>query len=407
MLGRNRRDRRRKQEATEPDRVARAQSLTSWKTAYEMVAEMAFEAQVDRVIEMHGRLVMPPSPLSARLASIIAWIEWRILFLYRPLTDDVLEVAAQRLTAIIDSGVLRLAAADSPTSPEAVPWDCSALALLRLRQKRYEDVERLCAQVQASAGVTPNQRAWAFATVAWAWREQGKPDDGMIEAAAGRGLDITDAVADIRRALQRDQVCLDLASYTPNSGRPADPARTDRLLEAYRAGDRATLHQVWLLASMLLEEGRTEELRELYASFPFPRGPEATQHAKALGNLSYIVLLDAGVPADVIAEAETRVNWILETGALWACNPIGRAAQRHNLALAQLRRGRWADVEELCAESLALTQMPPESRANVLATVVLARRALGEPSDSLLAEAVRLAPDATLVKEACQGMEPT
>jgi len=42
----------------------------------------------------------------------------------------------------------------------------------------------------------------------------------------------------------------------------------------------------------------------------------------------------------------------------------------------------------------------PDTRATVLATIVMARRALGQPYAELLAEAVALSPDADLVAEA-------
>jgi hypothetical protein len=56
-------------------------------------------------------------------------------------------------------------------------------------------------------------------------------------------------------------------------------------------------------------------------------------------------------------------------------------------------------VEPLCASGLAL-DIGPDSRATLLATLVLARRALGQPHAELLAEAVALSPDADLVAEA-------
>jgi hypothetical protein len=71
----------------------------------------------------------------------------------------------------------------------------------------------------------------------------------------------------------------------------------------------------------------------------------------------------------------------------------------HTLALARLRQGRFDQVEPLCASGLA-ADVDPDNRAALLATLVIARRALGQPHADLLAEAVALSPDADLVAEA-------
>ncbi len=71
----------------------------------------------------------------------------------------------------------------------------------------------------------------------------------------------------------------------------------------------------------------------------------------------------------------------------------------HTLALARLRQGRFDEVEPLCESGLA-ADFGPDNRATILATIVIARRALGRPHADLLAEAVALSPDADLVAEA-------
>jgi hypothetical protein len=53
----------------------------------------------------------------------------------------------------------------------------------------------------------------------------------------------------------------------------------------------------------------------------------------------------------------------------------------------------------LCEEELATTSKP-KNRVSILATIVLARRALGQPYEELLAGAVALDPHADLVPEA-------
>lgn len=78
------------------------------------------------------------------------------------------------------------------------------------------------------------------------------------------------------------------------------------------------------------------------------------------------------------------------------------AAVKHTLALARLRQGRFEEVEPLCASGLA-GDHGPDTRATILATIVLARRALGQPHADLLGEAVALSPDADLVAEAALG----
>jgi hypothetical protein len=62
-------------------------------------------------------------------------------------------------------------------------------------------------------------------------------------------------------------------------------------------------------------------------------------------------------------------------------------------------------VESLCAPGLA-GDYGPDTRATILATVALARRALGQPYADLLAKAMALSPNADLVAEAT-GLVPT
>jgi hypothetical protein len=57
-------------------------------------------------------------------------------------------------------------------------------------------------------------------------------------------------------------------------------------------------------------------------------------------------------------------------------------------------------VEALCADVLSLRDITAETRANAIAAVALARRALGLYYQGLLAEAAAVAPEAGLVKEA-------
>jgi len=365
------------------------QTLAAWSAA----VEMDRAGQWDRLFQVHGTLQMPPLPLSAQAATVIAWVELRVLFLFRVLPDDVLEMAGERLAAVTSCGALR----------EAEPWDYLALALLRLRQRRYDEVERLCGLVEASARATVAMRAAVLAMACLARQEQGQSDEDVAAAAAALDVDLADGLAQVRRAVMRDQVCADFAGYDHRAVGAADPARTSRLLAAYRAGDRVALQQAGQLAGMLLGEGRIAELRELHATFPMPPGPGAERHVTALGDVSYVVVLDPGVPPGVAVEAEQRVRWILDCATFEGPRVLHRCALRHTLAVALLRQGRFSAVEPLCEESLALSQTPAADRATVLATMALARRALEHPFEALLAEATRLAPQAPLVAEARHG----
>ncbi len=122
----------------------------------------------------------------------------------------------------------------------------------------------------------------------------------------------------------------------------------------------------------------------------------------ATHQLSWEVLLVPGLPPDAAACAADRVNWVLETAEFKPGNPAWwyREAVLHTLALAKLRLGVFTEVEDLCQPILKLPGLPTENRATVLATIALARRALGQPCGQLLAEAVALAPTADLVPEA-------
>jgi hypothetical protein len=101
-------------------------------------------------------------------------------------------------------------------------------------------------------------------------------------------------------------------------------------------------------------------------------------------------------------EAASRVEWILghyPFAVEGASMP--RPAVEHTLALARLRQGRFEEVAQLCAAGLA-GDYGPDSRATMLATVALARRALGQPHADLVADAVALSANADLVAEAAE-----
>jgi hypothetical protein len=142
------------------------------------------------------------------------------------------------------------------------------------------------------------------------------------------------------------------------------------------------------------------ELLEIHADLPMPSGRQANRRAWEMHEVECEVLYVPGLPADVIELAAARVQWVLdnydfsgESGLLM------KAATLHTLAVARLRQKRFPEVEPLCEPGL-IGASRKNDRATVLATIVLARRALGQPYEELLAEAVALNPEADLVAEA-------
>jgi hypothetical protein len=123
---------------------------------------------------------------------------------------------------------------------------------------------------------------------------------------------------------------------------------------------------------MLLRQGRISELLELHAGFGLPEDCYVREQAQSLHEIECF-------------EA--------------AGGPMPRAAVEHTLALARLRQGRFEEVEPLCASGLA-GDWGPDACATILATIALARRALGKSHADLLSAAVALSPDADLVAEA-------
>jgi hypothetical protein len=134
-----------------------------------------------------------------------------------------------------------------------------------------------------------------------------------------------------------------------------------------------------------------------------PAGRYAREQAQSLHEIECSLLLVPGLPHAEIDEAANRVRWILDNYPFEAeGTSMPRAAVEHTLALARLRQGRFGEVEPLCAPGLA-EDHGPDARASVLATIALARRALGQPHADLLSEAMTLSPAADLVVEAAPG----
>jgi hypothetical protein len=194
-----------------------------------------------------------------------------------------------------------------------------------------------------------------------------------------------------------------LMPYRTRSGQLSDGARLFELRARVDAAKRRASLQI---PARLRREGRIGELLELHAGFQVPDGPDALEQTVSLHNLEWNLLLVPGLSAQTIDQAARRVHWVLANYPFNADeDPLPRSATEHTMALARLRQGRFAEVEPWCASALA-TDLGRDNRATVLATIAMARRALGQPYGALLAEAVALSPQAELVQEASRQVAP-
>jgi hypothetical protein len=195
--------------------------------------------------------------------------------------------------------------------------------------------------------------------------------------------------------LRSHRLLLELDDMWASRDSPAlSPDRTDRVLTAFREGDVAARLNAHLLAMMLRREGRVAELMEVHAASAEPNEKLDEAYRGAFAELEWHVLAVPGLPAAEADRAAARLE-----GLPRFSRPDRRISLATTLALARLRQGRFAEVEPLCADALA-GELEPDQRAHVLATVALARRALGQPYAELIAEAERLTPDDDLVAEA-------
>lgn len=175
------------------------------------------------------------------------------------------------------------------------------------------------------------------------------------------------------------------------------PDTADRLLAGYRArvGDaRERRHALMMLLHLA---GRFEELLRIHADpMELPRSPSAQQVA-IVHDVEYAVLAVPGIPKSAARLASQRVIWAMENHA----EP--KYHMRHTLALALLRMGHAGQVEPLCQRVLAANLLPGQ-RATVLATIALARHALGQEPGPALDEALGLDAQAELVTEAAHAL---
>jgi hypothetical protein len=372
------------------------------------------------LLELHAGLTLPGPSAPVEHAAAIVVVELNVALL-PGLPDESADLAEKRVDALLRYHDLG----------QSEPIAQFALALLRLRLRRYPDVERLCRPALAlpATGSSPLSRQMVLGAVIAARKALGQPYEDLVtevagmrqgaaaaqvpvvaQKPAGRHRDAEKAAATIQEITdpgRAKRLLADLREFAGNPRGQAQPGRTDRLLAAYREGDQVAAHSAGYLGAMLQAEGRIAELLELHAGLAAPSGPRAGLLTRSMLMLEASVLRVAGLPAEAYELAATRVQWALDNHRLDGNGSPLRAATRHSLALARLRQGRFGEVEALCAEGLADTGLSAGSRAEVLATVVLARRALGQPHEELLARAISLDPEAHLVKEASAEARPS
>jgi hypothetical protein len=355
-----------------PSDVRAARAFEARKTAPSLLrAGRAME-----LLELHAGLDVPARQMSVAQAAELTMAEFHVALLPDLPANDA-RLAESRVSTLLrnhDLGTAR-------------PVAYLTLVLLRLRlsgQESQAEAERLCDQALAARDVPDSLRCMALAAIIVSRQARGLPYEDVRARAA----------ATLTTALRGPE------AMAPGLRAILDPEGT---LDAFRTGAPDARLGAGSLAVMLRRQGRIGELLELHAGFTVPAGRYAREQAQSLHEIEYSLLLVPGLPDAEIGEAANRVRWILDNYPFEAEETLmPRAAVEHTLALARLRQGRFGEVEPLCASGLA-EDHGPAARASVLATIALARRALGQSHADLLSEAVALSPDADLVVEAAQG----
>ena len=328
--------------------------------------------RADELVELHAALDDPPDRMTAAQAVIRAVIEFDVGFVVG-LPDDAAYLAARRLEVLVRRRDLGATEATAHLT----------LALLRLRQGGRDDcaaAEQHCARALAVSNVPDSIRRMALVAALMSREARGLPDEDVRATAAA--LPTVDEGPEIMAASLE-------AILHPEA-----------VLRAFHAGDPAARLGAGIIAPMLRLQGRIGELLDLHAGFGTPGGRHLRAAAQSLHVVEYSLLCVPGLPPEVIDEAAVRTRWIIDNHPFKAKeDPKLRASMEHTLALARLRQGRSREVEPLCESGLA-ADVGPDNRATILATIVIARRALGQPYQDLLAEAVALSPGADLIAEA-------
>jgi hypothetical protein len=166
----------------------------------------------------------------------------------------------------------------------------------------------------------------------------------------------------------------------------------DRLLERGQRSAHDAM-RVQAIGGLLSTQGRVDELLRFHAQdFRLSQRP-AQEAVAAINHLEWRVLLIPDLPLPAADIAAARLEWAVQHS-----RPDLLPAVKHTLAVARLRQHRFADVEPLCAAALA--DKSAAERATFLATVAMARQALGQDAAAPLQQALSLDPAAELVGEA-------
>jgi hypothetical protein len=211
-----------------------------------------------------------------------------------------------------------------------------------------------------------------------------------------RSGSLTDG-AMLLQAPARSRAEADLRRLMDQPDWPTRPDAAERMLRAYRLGVGAARGRFALLAHLLRKAGRLEDLLDIHASTMNLVDAPGEKVLGAIHHLEWEVLTIPGLEPAIADLAAHRVQWVISH------ETEPQPGVQHTLALARLRQGRPAEVEPLCAADLA-ADLQPGQRATILATVALARRALGQDAEEPLKQALALDPAADLVGEASSAI---
>jgi hypothetical protein len=224
-------------------------------------------------------------------------------------------------------------------------------------------------------------------------------------AAAGRGTPWHHASPAEEAEFKADAAMANEVLKDPDARLP--PELVAKWLSAFRARTFIGLGTAGATARALRREGRIEELAELLRDYPKPYRVTKTAMLDPVHCLAYEILLAPGISPEAADLAAERVEWAIKAHDSLPHDGNNRCSWRdaatHTMAVGLLRQGKPAMVENLCAPVLSSPELSAANRATVLATIALARQALGQPCGRPLSEAIALAPDADLVAEATRS----
>jgi hypothetical protein len=239
----------------------------------------------------------------------------------------------------------------------------------------------------------PHWIAFSFALIS------GSIAAGTLFPGKSRSGQPTDG-ARLLQAPARSRACADLRHLLEQPDWPTRADAAGRLLKGYQLQVEAARNRFHTLAHLLRNAGWIEDLLDIHASaVTFLPGAPGLNTLMAVHHLEWDVLNVPGLPQAAADLAARRVEWVIRHNTRPQDDMLPAFAVEHTLALARLRQGRPAEVEPLCAAGLA-ADLQPSQRATVLATVALARQALGQHAGNPLNQALALDPAADLVSEA-------